>query len=993
VHLKHIFYLVLLLSGGQLIAQPFTYYHYTTREGLISNTVQSICADDNGFLWIGTAEGVCKYDGSKFEQLKSQTQNGKNLTNISVHRIVRLTKDKLLLDETNYGCFTINCKTQQIEVPKDSVISGGHYISTSERLPWHFFFKGKNIIVCDSNLNVKRTFSLEAPIMHGNVIRISNNVYWLFQFLVTNAENVITEIDIENCTSKKIELFHPKSNRLIRYVSTTFKKGDKVFVAEFENGFYELDINTLAVKDLSSVFHKNKLFQMHSSALHLSDSTVLLCGNRNKVVFNTKTFETKEFLYNEENKSQSGIAYKDAIGNIWIGNLNGLYKISNATKHFKSIGAREIASGDAAQIFMGVLKKDNELFINSFSGTYQYNLQSKKSVKIFPYPLWTVKEIDNELYFTGHHKHILKYKNKHTNPFLANITDTAFGPMGKSNLILFLYQDKFKNYWFALNEGYGLYRYNNLTKKVTVFKKLHTNNKLYGSYQNNCVEDNDGGMWFYNTHNSKLSYIAPASDSITEVSLLKHRSGISAAHYYKHKIYYNMAGNGVGIYDIATKSNTSLTKADGLPSLQASDIFVVNDKLVYTSCAGMYIKDLNTNQYKVFTKNNGLPGDNFNNFHYYDSATGLIFLPEATNIIYFNLDSVFGLPNYTTRIIAENYLVNDSIYYDDRRNMSFRYFENNISYNYSIIDWHNADKVQLFYKLRGFHNNWQIAKNRNTISFNNLSPGEYTLQLYTINANGVKSEIISFPSITIRQAFYKMWWFIGLCALFFSTLLFFVIRYYYQVQLSKQKAVLEKQKALEQERNRIATDMHDDFGANLSRIKFLSEKIKIQDSDNIVTELNRISAYSDDMAEKMNEIVWSLNSKYDTLDDLISYTRVFASETLSLFNTNLQFKQVDISDVALTSELRRNVFLCIKEAIHNITKHAQASSVLIKFSLRQHQLTVLVKDDGKGFDEMNIRQFANGLANMKKRMLDSNGELFIESKNGTSLTFTIRIAD
>src|SRR5688572_33192101 len=141
-------------------------------------------------------------------------------------------------------------------------------------------------------------------------------------------------------------------------------------------------------------------------------------------------------------------------------------------------------------------------------------------------------------------------------------------------------------------------------------------------------------------------------------------------------------------------------------------------------------------------------------------------------------------------------------------------------------------------------------------------------------------------------------------------------------------AVLEKKQAIQKERTRIATDMHDDLGAGLSRIKFLSETIGIkqQQQQAVEEEISSIRNYSHEMIDKMGEIVWALNEKNDTLSDLLAYTRSYAVEYLSqngiksIIEKPEQFPQTFVS-----GEFRRNICLTVKEALHNIVKHAQAS--------------------------------------------------------------------
>jgi signal transduction histidine kinase len=211
--------------------------------------------------------------------------------------------------------------------------------------------------------------------------------------------------------------------------------------------------------------------------------------------------------------------------------------------------------------------------------------------------------------------------------------------------------------------------------------------------------------------------------------------------------------------------------------------------------------------------------------------------------------------------------------------------------------------------------------------------------------------------------------------------------FYYDRKLEKQKIILEKQQLVEQERTRIATDMHDDLGAGLSRIKFLSEtvNIKSQQEKTIKEDIIKIKEYSDEMISKMGEIVWALNEKNDSVKDLLAYTRAYAAEYL--LQNEIKSKIITpeiIPDLFVSGEFRRNIYLTVKEALHNVVKHAHATEVIINIQISQ-LLTIVLHDNGIGFDAENIRPFSNGLTNMKKRIKDINGELGIKKESGTEL--------
>src|SRR5678815_884727 len=179
---------------------------------------------------------------------------------------------------------------------------------------------------------------------------------------------------------------------------------------------------------------------------------------------------------------------------------------------------------------------------------------------------------------------------------------------------------------------------------------------------------------------------------------------------------------------------------------------------------------------------------------------------------------------------------------------------------------------------------------------------------------------------------WQTWWFRSVAGVLIIGLLITGFRFYYRRKLEKQMAVLEKRQAIEKERTRIATDMHADLGAGLSRIKFLSETIGIKKHQLLPIEedINKIREYSHEMIDKMGEIVWALNEKNDSLTDLLSYTRSYTAEYLSQNGIRCTVDSPESLPAGLVSgEIRRNIFLTVKEALHNIVKHSQADNVWI----------------------------------------------------------------
>lgn len=198
-------------------------------------------------------------------------------------------------------------------------------------------------------------------------------------------------------------------------------------------------------------------------------------------------------------------------------------------------------------------------------------------------------------------------------------------------------------------------------------------------------------------------------------------------------------------------------------------------------------------------------------------------------------------------------------------------------------------------------------------------------------------------------------------------------------------------KAQQEERERISADMHDELGAGMTAIRLMSEIARNKMKENTPVELNKISASADDVLNKMNAIIWSMNSGNDTLDNLISYIRSYALEYFD--NTPIQC-QVNvpehIPDIVLAGDKRRNIFLSVKETLNNSLKHSGASLITIDIKAN-HTLQITIADNGKGIDMQNLRQFGNGLRNITRRMESIGGKCKIDSNNGAITLFELAL--
>jgi signal transduction histidine kinase len=212
-----------------------------------------------------------------------------------------------------------------------------------------------------------------------------------------------------------------------------------------------------------------------------------------------------------------------------------------------------------------------------------------------------------------------------------------------------------------------------------------------------------------------------------------------------------------------------------------------------------------------------------------------------------------------------------------------------------------------------------------------------------------------------------------------------------EIQLREQT---QQQRSLENERARIAQDLHDDLGANLTQIVFLSQRVEGSDHD--VQEMDRwfrlIPATARRTIQSLDEIVWAINPRHDSLESLANYLSQFAQQHMALAGVRcvLDVPTV-VPALTLSAEIRHKLLLASREALQNVATHAQATEVRVALQLDERALTVEIADNGRGFDVEDVSREGNGLPNMRRRLEDIGGRFEIFSGTGKGTTVRLSV--
>lgn len=308
-----------------------------------------------------------------------------------------------------------------------------------------------------------------------------------------------------------------------------------------------------------------------------------------------------------------------------------------------------------------------------------------------------------------------------------------------------------------------------------------------------------------------------------------------------------------------------------------------------------------------------------------------------------------------------------------------------LEFRYTALSFRKSEKNRFKYKLDGVDSDWVDAGEQRVARYNNILPGSYTFRVKGCNDEGVWNEAGAAVGFSLEPHFWQTWWFGCLVALISIGSLAGTVRFISLRKLHRELERLEQQHALEKERARIAKDIHDDVGASLTQVVLLSELGQKHEGQpgQMQAHFQQIAATSQEMVEKMDQIVWALNPRNDTLENIANYICHFAENFFRLTPVRCR---LDIPAVLpphpLPADARHNIFLSVKEALNNVAKHSAATEVWVKMGLNGAAFRIAVEDNGKGFTPGSGDPFGNGLGNMEKRIQQVGGNCRITSAPG-----------
>jgi signal transduction histidine kinase/ligand-binding sensor domain-containing protein len=1005
-------WLVLILGTTAQVKTVKQYVrHYTISEGLPDNAIKKIQQDTLGRIWLGTNQGLCFYDGHIFKQLKATS---KEVEFINTNDIVFLQViDHQIWVSSSKNFAIINPYTLQlIENPK--WIGNDEYVTAIQKdAANHCYWLSTNKYIIQLSFDLKL---IKKSLYHSLNILDKSWIIDLFpinkQTLLINAlsQDLIYMNTADWTTRIVTDPILNKKKQVPPLYAYYDNKNKKLYTSAWYSGIYTIEHDTAVLIPPFAKSKDSMLKGVHYLSCTDLDPKLYFCCNTGVFVYDKYSQEIEKMSYYGLNDNplyldSYFILFKDKFDNIWIGTSNGLLKYNTNERLVKILTQTLDLKNQKIDIYDFKVVNDSILYVSTFGNgllkvnykqhTYQSLIKSSMSYQ------WTVSSLanNNKLRITGHDPYIIDYdlKTKQIEPVteILNHRDS-------STICTFYFLDSKGNEWYSWNYNGGV-----LCKMAgsSIIKHFKTSDKPKAfpfSYANRMCEDKNGHYWFHTNKRSNFVEYNAQTNEFKEHTVKSSRlksgqlRGVHNILPYGDSLIIATDGDGLIIYSPKTKVSQNIQALDGLAGNFTYSLVADSKRRIWIGTSkGLSCLSFKNKQILIdnFLASEGFIETNFELSSYYNANKNLIYLNTPHYVFQFNPDSLMKHKIKNFKPIIEELNINNILYQlDDPQLRTLNHNQNTITLSLSVVDFSIQNNYEFQVLLNGKEEDWKnLGKTRN-VFYSNLKSGHYLFNVRVKQIGGEWHYLEKAFEFEIIAPYWKRWWFISLEVIWSLLATVLIIRSYFKRETKLELEKLKRQRAIEDERARIAADMHDDLGSGLMQIKYIAEEISESKFEYQVHELNKLKEKANEITENMGEIIWSMRDRNNSLEDLLYYMRSqfvqYSEENhlICIFEMPENIPQVIISGAS-----RRNIYLICKECLHNIVKHAKATRAIILIQKKNNDLLIHIKDNGRGFDEK-LAFDGNGLLNIKKRAQELEAKLFINSdSNGTNMQLQINL--
>ncbi|HSF88572.1 MAG TPA: two-component regulator propeller domain-containing protein [Saprospiraceae bacterium] len=996
LHAQHLRMVCLFLSWmctSLLSAQHHpTGQALTIEDGLGFRSVTSITQDRQGLMWIGTRQGLNRYDSYRFtrfgnDRRADQFFPGGDILIDGIHTV----SDSLLWMVADYRLYTFNRNNFHYRDITESSAIHGKVLQLQPAMDGSMWAVWEN----EGQLFLGRSeagtpFKKLASVAKGRrelsslAIDTAGYAWW------SSVNAGLRKYTPQGQLLHEVQIDSSVWYGTMRYFSPVFvDKQNRVFVfpkSKNQIWLYHPDERRIEViaDSLSTIAYN--VAEDNQGNLWFSTKTELFRWNPDR-----SWTDYSEVLKEALQFSIIHGIYEDQTNLLWVATDNGLIRIPNRKQYFQTrISQPGVDWGNE----MRSIFEDRSGRVYAYCefgdiGIHRVSFPESRAEKVF-----IPGEQHPNIYFLEEAKHFIA--DQHENVVwtltdqLIKIDLTTMKPI--SILDFGGMADKFSsNPLTQLKDGSFLL--GSTLDRLTVYHPVTENRtKLLKESRNEFtsiptrffLENMDGSIWVA-TDNNGLYRISRDGKIIrnltTETSPALSNNHLLALYYDADSILWiGTFGGGLNRFDETANTIRIFDQKEGLADDNVTGILSDAEGNIWASTYnGLSCLRKKEGSIQNFYEDDGLSNNEFNYTSFYKDRQGRLWFGGMNGVQYFNpaeiLEQRPNPPMSFTGFSKYNRLLDSletSILGDlTMAPIQISPYDSYFQLTWTLPNYFNPEKNRYYVWLEGLENDWSYIGNIPTIRFHKLPAGDYVLHIKGADSKGNWSVSELSVPIHVNQIFFRTWWFIAACILVIGSLIYAFARYRLQRLLE-----------MERMRTRIAGDLHDEVGSMLSGLAMQAEIMELDQEKADSARLHRIIEISRLTLSKMRDVVWSIDSRRDQVKDLLDRMRENAEEMLTPRDIIFQFELGELPlEKKLPVDERQHLFLFYKEAINNIAKHSNATQVTIHFGQFADHFELSIQDNGTAFAS-GTTSSGFGLQNLEMRAKKLGATFLLNKEEG-----------
>ena len=1028
------------------IRESFNFKNITIEDGLSQSTVETIYQDSKGYIWIGTNDGLDRYNGYEFKHYKHDKYDKNSIAN---NYIVDIIEDKngYIWVSTIGGLSRINPDKDEIKNYYSKEDSGN--LSNSNL--WQLLCTKDNRLIASTidGLNVyDKNKDKFTRILYKEGELPSQYIYSLEEdingHIWVGTDNGLVELDKDLNIVKSYQDAIGDSDVYNVYDDS---KGN-IWVCTLDNGLFKINLDDKSVENYKN---NNSKISIPSNNVRdiISDSEGKLWIATDKGLC-TFDYEREEFItYNKKSYQSNSLIddeifclLKDSSGLIWIGTYSGISRFnpnSNFT-HFKLDPYED--NSISGNVIHGIYEDDdktlwigtNESGVNIINGESIKHL-NKENSNIVSDLIEDITGFKNYIFIGTNEGLSVLVKNDKTakNYTITNYTTKDGLP---SNKIRSLFIDSKGYLWIGTNKGLAILDTNNnkIIDITYILDEMGVSDKFIravyedskGNYYIGCFLE--GGLIKINPNTKEYKIYKNIENDDSSISN-------NSIRYINEDLYGNIlvgTSHGINILNLSTDKFNHYTEKDGLINNTIYGILVDKNNGIWMSTnAGISKLSTEDATFKNFTITDGLQSNEFNGRACFKSKDGNMYFGGINGFNVFNSQDI-ELSTFEPKVIFDNFEINGTNK-KDISNIKFKSNENNIKINFFTNDYKNTKTTQYYYKLEGLENEWNMT-NSNSLVFANLGSGDYTLKIKTITQHGVMSDESS-VHFTINPPIWRSNY--AIC-IYLILIIISILRYMHKVntldrlvnertnklrkEMEKNEQLFKKVLSLEQNKNNYFVNLSHELRTPLNVLSSINQLIKeFTKKDNFITP-EKLSYYMGIMDRNCSRLLslinnlidhtkiennsYIINKKDEDIVYLVEETVLDMKEYIEEKGLELIF-DTDVEEKVIRCD-KVDIERCIINLVGNAVKFTPEGG-LIEVLLQDldDKVKIIVKDNGIGISEENQKIIFDrfnqvvdesseqkggsglGLTITKQLITLHNGEIYVESEVGVGSEFII----